>query len=152
MEQHLAAFRELCRERGFALTHQRQVLYRELLRMGGHPSPEALYERVRQEIPSISLGTVYKNIHTFLETGLLREVSLHHGSLRLEANFEPHHHLVCTRCRQIFDLPEENLGEVKIQGGAPPGFRIQKVSVEVLGLCASCAKAAARRTPLTDSK
>lgn len=158
LDAHLESFRALCRERGFALTHQRQVLYREILRMGGHPSPEGLYERVRQEIPSISLATVYKNIHTFLETGLLREVSLHHGSLRLEANFEPHHHLVCTRCRQIFDLPEEKLDEVKIRGGAPPGFRIQKVSVEVLGTCAACAKqaggktAARRNHPSTESK
>ena len=135
---HLGAFQQLCRQRGFALTHQRQMIYREMLLMGGHPSPEAVYERVRLQIPSISLGTVYKNIRTFVDTGLLREVSLHHGSLRLEANFEPHHHLVCTQCRQIFDLPEKDLAPVKFRGTAPKGFRIQKISVELLGVCAAC--------------
>ncbi len=138
VEEHVHAFQQLCRERGFALTHQRQVIYREMLLMGGHPSPEAVYERVRRQIPSISLGTVYKNIKTFVDTGLLREVSLHHGSLRLEANFEPHHHLVCTKCRQIFDLPEKDLTPVKFRGTAPRGFRIEKISVELLGLCAQC--------------
>jgi Fur family transcriptional regulator, peroxide stress response regulator len=138
VEAHLQAFQELCREKGFALTHQRQVIYREMLRMGGHPSPEAVYERVRRAIPSISLGTVYKNIKTFVDTGLLREVSLHHGSLRLEANFEPHHHLVCTRCRQIFDVPEKDLAPVKFRGVAPKGFRIQRISVELHGVCARC--------------
>jgi Fur family transcriptional regulator, peroxide stress response regulator len=140
---HLAGFQELCRERGFALTHQRQVIYREMLLMGGHPSPEAVYERVRQEIPSISLGTVYKNIKTFVDTGLLREVSLHHGSLRLEANFEPHHHLVCTKCREIFDVPEKDLAPVRhtqFRGILPKGFRIEKISVELLGVCGPCAR------------
>jgi len=136
---HLAAFQTRCREHGLALTHQRQVIYREMLLMGGHPSPESVYERVRREIPSISLGTVYKNIKTFLDTGLLREVSLHHGSLRLEANGEPHHHMVCVQCRQIFDVPERDLAPVKFRGAAPQGFRIQRVSVELLGVCGACA-------------
>lgn len=139
VDGHLQAFQELCREKGFALTHQRRVIYREMLLMGGHPSPEAVYERVRREIPSISLGTVYKNIKTFVDTGLLREVSLHHGSLRLEANFAPHHHLVCTACRRIFDVPEKDLAPVKFRGVPPRGFRIQRISVELHGVCARCA-------------
>lgn len=151
VEAHLRDFQQLCRQRGFALTHQRQVIYREMLLMGGHPSPETLYERVRRQIPSISLGTVYKNIRTFVDTGLLREVSLHHGSLRLEANFEPHHHLVCTKCRRIFDLPEKDLAPVKFRGTAPKGFRIQKISVELLGVCAACQKAKVSPSPIQES-
>ena len=52
----------------------------------------------------VSLGTVYKNLNTFLESGLLKEVTLHHGSLRMEANMTPHHHAVCSSCRAIFDI------------------------------------------------
>jgi Fur family peroxide stress response transcriptional regulator len=142
---HLGAFERRCREHGLALTHQRRVIYREMLLMGGHPSPESVYERVRRQIPSISLGTVYKNVRIFLDAGLLRELSLHHGSLRLEASGEPHHHLVCTACRKVFDLPEKDLAPVKLRGTAPEGFRIQRISVEFLGLCALCAKPGARR-------
>ena len=150
VEAHLHAFQQLCRQRGFALTHQRQVIYREMLLMGGHPSPEAVYERVRRRIPSISLGTVYKNIRTFVDTGLLREVSLHHGSLRLEANFEPHHHLVCTKCRRIVDVPEKDLSAVKFRGVAPKGFRIEKISVELLGVCAACQQSTSFPSPLQE--
>jgi Fur family peroxide stress response transcriptional regulator len=144
VDSHLREFQALCREKGFALTHQRLVIYREMLLMGGHPSPEAVYERVRAEIPSISLGTVYKNIKTFVDTGLLREVSLHHGSLRLEANFEPHHHLVCTKCRQIFDVSERDLAPVEFRGIPPKGFRIERISVELHGVCARCGRASSR--------
>lgn len=130
-------FRRLCADRGLAVTHQRQVIYEALLHMQNHPSPEAVYERVRTAIPSLSLGTVYKTIHTFLETGLLREVSLHHGSLRIEANMEPHHHLVCTKCRTIVDLPAAD-ARVDVRTPLPAGFSAQRYSIEVLGLCAGC--------------
>lgn len=101
VETMVTAFRERCRASGLAVTHQREIIYRAIISSEHHPSPEVIFDEVRRQIPSISLATVYKNIHTFLEAGLLREVSPHHGSLRLEANLAEHHHLVCTRCKAI---------------------------------------------------
>lgn len=135
----LAEFRRLCREKGLAVTHQRQIIYEALMAEHGHPSPEAVYARVKEKIPSISLGTVYKNIRTFLDAGLLREVSLHHGSLRLETNLRPHHHLVCARCKSIVDLPAHDLEPLQWKGKLPDGFEVQRYSVEIVGVCATCA-------------
>ena len=132
-------FRELCAEKGLAVTHQRQVIWDILSAMEGHPSPEAVYERVRREIPSISLATVYKNVRTFTEHGLLAEVSLHHGPARLETNMEPHHHMVCIQCKAIIDIPDEAVEPVRLMQGAPPEFRVHRYSVEVHGLCGDCA-------------
>lgn len=103
-----------------------------------HPSPEAVYESVRKQIPSISLGTVYKNIKTFVDSGLLREVSLHHGSARLETNLAPHHHLVCIHCKTIVDLDDEDLEPVRLKKRLPRGFSVQRYAVEVIGLCTRC--------------
>ena len=64
------SFRELCRENGIAVTHQRQVLYEVMKTMHGHPSPEEVYARVKKKVPAISLATVYKNIHLFVESGV----------------------------------------------------------------------------------
>jgi Fur family transcriptional regulator, peroxide stress response regulator len=133
-------FRRLCAEKGLALTHQRQVIWDTLRSLEGHPSPEAVYDVVRESIPSISLATVYKNIRTFIEHGLLAEVSLHHGSARLETNPEPHHHFVCTSCRNIIDVPEQSIEPVKLKNAAPGGFEIHRYSVELQGLCHRCAR------------
>lgn len=132
-------FRELCRRRGLAVTHQRTVVYEVLLGMHGHPSPEEVYERVREQIPSISLATVYKTVHTFLEAGIVSEVSLHHRSLRLESNQQPHHHMVCTGCKTIFDLAPDAIQPVQIKETLPERFQLQRLSVELLGLCERCA-------------
>lgn len=135
------SFRELCVAHGITVTHQRQVLFEVMQSIPGHPSPEEVYERVQERIPSISLATVYKNIHLFIASGLFREVSLHHGSLRVEMNDRPHHHMVCTRCKAIFDLDEEQLGDLAKPQLLPDGFIAERYSVDVLGRCASCQSA-----------
>lgn len=131
-------FRELCERGGLAATHQRQVIYEILRNMHGHPSPEEVYARVKRRIPSISLATVYKNLHLFIESGIFHEVSLHHGSLRVETNHRPHHHLVCTRCKSISDIDAKELGLAAKHGKLPGGFLAQRYAVDVLGLCAEC--------------
>jgi Fur family peroxide stress response transcriptional regulator len=133
-------FRARCAERGLAVTHQRVVIYQALMAKGHHPSPEEIYRRVRRQIPSISLATVYKNIRTFIDHGLLREASPHHGCARLEVNLEPHHHLVCLRCKAIVDLAEEAVEPVRLRSRPPAGFRVERCSVEVQGICDKCSR------------
>lgn len=134
-------FNVLCREHQLAATHQRRVIYEAVTAMRGHPSPELIYDAVRKKIPSISLATVYKNVRTFLDSGMLREVSLHHGSIRVEPNESEHHHAVCTRCRQITDLDPEifKASPSRTKSKLPRGFRVTRVAVDVLGICAACA-------------
>jgi Fur family transcriptional regulator, peroxide stress response regulator len=140
------AFRDLCNQQGIAVTHQRQIIYEVMQSMPGHPSPEEVFVKVRELIPAISLATVYKNIHIFLASAILREVSPHHGSLRVEMNSHPHHHLVCTQCRSIQDISESDLiafGGCRPTQTLPGGFLAQRLSVDVLGLCALCQQSAA---------
>jgi len=136
-------FRHLCRRHSLAATHQRQKIYEALVSRPGHYSPEEIYAQVKQDLPSISLATVYKNLRTFVQAGMLRDVSPHHGSWRVDANTSPHHHLVCTRCHSITDLDIDLLQPVKLQGRLPSGFRLEKFNVEVHGVCKACAASAA---------
>ena len=132
------SFRELCHENGIAVTHQRQVLYEVMKTMHGHPSPEEVYARVKKKVPAISLATVYKNIHLFVESGVFREVSMHHGSLRVEMNDEEHHHMVCSKCKAITDIGEKELGLVSKRDKLPGGFLVERYAVDVIGICAKC--------------
>jgi Fur family peroxide stress response transcriptional regulator len=134
-------FRDLCAAHGLAATHQRQVLYQVMQTMPGHPSPEEVYARVKKRIPAISLATVYKNIHLFVEAGVLKEVSLHHGSLRVEMNSHVHHHMVCSQCKAICDIEEKDLGMLPPPRTLPGGFQVERFAIDVIGICAACQKA-----------
>jgi Fur family transcriptional regulator, peroxide stress response regulator len=131
-------FREICQENGIAVTHQRQVLFEVMKSMHGHPSPEEVYAKVKKKVPAISLATVYKNIHLFVESGVFREVSMHHGSLRVEMNGEAHHHMVCSKCKAITDVGEDELGLVAKRNRLPGGFLVERYAVDVIGVCAKC--------------
>jgi Fur family peroxide stress response transcriptional regulator len=134
-------FRQLCAEHGLTATHQRQVLYEIMQTMPGHPSPEEVYARVKKRIPAISLATVYKNIHLFVESGVLKEVSLHHGSLRVEMNSHLHHHMVCSHCKAIADIEEKDLGVISKRQSLPGGFQVERYAIDVIGICAACQQA-----------
>src|SRR5881275_2328463 len=125
------AFRELCTGHGLAATHQRQVLYEVMQTMPGHPSPEEVFARVRKRVPAISLATVYKNIHLFVERGVLTQLSLHHGSLRVELNSEHHHHMVCSHCKGITDIDAKDLGVSPAPRQLPGGFQVERLSIDV---------------------
>jgi Fur family peroxide stress response transcriptional regulator len=139
---HLAheQFRDLAWKHGLAATHQRQVVYEEVVASHGHRSPEQIYAAVRKRIPSISLATVYNNLRLFVEHGLLREVTPHASTLLVDGNLEPHHHLVCTRCKTVQDIEGDFIDYKRLAPQVPDGFDLSKHVVEIFGLCRRCAK------------
>jgi Fur family peroxide stress response transcriptional regulator len=135
--EHLVA---QCREAGMNVTPQRIAIYRALLEATDHPSPEAIYARVRSGMPSLSLATIYKTLEALARLGLVSELPATGNSRRYDANGDRHHHLVCTRCNRVADYYDPALDRVPAPARLA-GFRPQRVSVHIHGLCAACADA-----------
>jgi Fur family peroxide stress response transcriptional regulator len=131
-------FRELAGQHGLAVTHQRQVVYETVIASHGHHSPETIYAAVKRRIPSISLATVYNNLRLFVECGLLREVSPHASTLLVDGNLEPHHHLVCSRCKSVQDIEGDFIDFKRLSRHLPGGFDVSRPLVEVFGFCRRC--------------
>ncbi len=146
VQSQLDAFRARCADAGLAATHQRFVIYRTLVDSKDHPSPELVYDRVRKEIPSISQATVYKNIHTFVEIGMLQEVNRLHQTNRLDANLDRHHHLICVRCERVTDLYDDQLDNARAREESPGGFQVLNYQVEAYGVCPDCQSAETKST------
>jgi Fur family transcriptional regulator, peroxide stress response regulator len=133
-----AQFRDLAWKSGLAATHQRHVVYEAVVASHGHRSPEQIYAAVRKRVPSISLATVYNNLRLFVEHGLLREVTPHSSTLRVDGNLKPHHHLVCSRCKSVQDIEGDFINLKRISRQLPDGFDLTQPLVEVFGLCRRC--------------
>ena len=131
-------FREMAWKCGLAATHQRQVVYEAVVATHGHRSPEQIYATVRKRIPSISLATVYNNLRLFVEHGMLREVTPHAPTLRVDGNTKPHHHLVCSRCKEVQDIDDDLIDLKRLSRKLPNGFDLSQPVVEVFGLCRRC--------------
>ncbi len=138
-EEKMRRFVHACRERGLSVTHQRLAIYGTLADTTQHPSAERIFETVRAEYPTLSLATVYKTLDTLESIGLIRKVSDLHEAALYDANLDAHHHLVCSRCHQVFDYYADDLAGLPAPGTVVDGrFHVQGCQVQVNGLCADC--------------
>ena len=79
-------------------SRQRDVILEELQAIVSHPSAISLYEIVRQRLPKISLGTVYRNLELLVETGLVQKLQAGGGETRFDGDVRRHDHVRCLGC------------------------------------------------------
>jgi Fur family peroxide stress response transcriptional regulator len=138
VEHRLATFRQRCAERGLALTPQRLAIYQVLAADDSHPGAEDIYRRIKPNLPSLSLGTVYRTLELFEEHGLVSRVNAFGDQTRFDANLEAHHHLICVQCRKIFDYLDHKLDQLPVPRSDPDGFHIETHQIQFFGQCQVC--------------
>ena len=124
------------------VTRQKEAILRAALHSGDHPTADMIYAAVRQELPRISLGTVYRNLQRLVEEGRmsLAPVQDESGrSARFDPEVRPHDHFVCESCQRIFDMPREEGGGVDLRSFTRKGFRVTSHTLSLYGVCARCA-------------
>ena len=67
---------------GLRATPQREVVYSVLLGKRDHPTADEVYVRVKSELPTISLATVYNCLETLVQCDLVRAVNFERGPTR----------------------------------------------------------------------
>ncbi|EAI8393605.1 peroxide-responsive transcriptional repressor PerR [Campylobacter coli] len=76
----------------------------KILKRHEHPNIEELYEEIKKEYPSISLATVYKNLNTLQEQGLVVEINVANQKTCYDIYEERHIHIICNKCGNIEDM------------------------------------------------
>lgn len=105
-----------------------------------HPSAEWVFEHVKEQVPDISLATVYRNLALFKEQGLIVSLGTVNGVERFDGNTEPHVHFICTQCGGVQDLPEISVPEELNSAVArSSGGRVDNCQLSFTGICGDCA-------------
>src|SRR5437870_3414104 len=126
------------REQGLRVTPQRQAIFRLLEGNASHPTVESLFDRARADMPTISLKTVYQTVHDLEALGEVRVLDLGTGSVRVDPNVEDdHHHLLCTACGRVRDLPVDFDG-LQVPIRYRRDFTVDDVQVIFRGRCDHC--------------
>jgi Fur family transcriptional regulator, peroxide stress response regulator len=135
-----AQLRQTCVARGLRVTPQRDVLLRALSETTGHPTADDLFKEVRKVLPTVSHATVYRNVHELVRAGLIGTLERSGAAVQFEVNPEHHHHFMCRRCGQVWDVYLDRAAVTLDRQRSPlPGFRIDRRHVQLHGLCARCA-------------
>src|SRR3954463_12402724 len=114
---------------GLRATPQREVVYNVLLKKRDHPTADEVYARVRGELPTISLATVYNCLETLVQRNLVRAVNFERGPTRYCPNLHPHAHFhdENTGATHDIDLPPTLLNQVKRI--LPAGYDAKSVEI-----------------------
>lgn len=124
---------------------QRSLVHRIVQSAQDHPTAQTVFERARIHIPSISLGTVYRNLQLLVEQGLLRERKFDNRPARYEAKRHHHYHISCLRCGALEDLsvPYQAVLDRRVQETVP--YKLKGHRMEFYGICPQCQADTRRR-------
>jgi Fur family ferric uptake transcriptional regulator len=107
----------------------------------GHSTPEEVAEKVRLTHPGINLSTVYRNLETLENVGLVQHTHLGHGGATYHAAEEiTHLHLVCGICGSVGDAPIDAAANFVNTLADDYGFKTDVSHFAIYGTCAACAE------------
>ncbi|MGA8218849.1 MAG: Fur family transcriptional regulator, partial [Solirubrobacterales bacterium] len=126
-----AELTELLRERGLRATSQRVVMHRLLRDSARHLSAEDLLCEASEQLPGVSLPTVYATLELFEELGVVRRVNGGGGTLLWDTRADAHHHMICSRCGRIEDMDVPLDLDRARRSAARAGFAPERAEVVV---------------------
>jgi Fur family peroxide stress response transcriptional regulator len=122
-------------KKGVRPSIQRIKVLEYLYKKEGHPTVDDIFEALSPDIPSLSKTTVYNTLHSFVNTGLARVISIDGVEMRYDIILYNHGHFRCERCGTIFNF-KINLDSVPFDDLAQ--FEIKEKNVYFTGLCPNC--------------
>lgn len=117
------------------MTRQRQLIYRIIMNTDAHLSADEIFRAAKEEMPSIALGTVYRNLRLMVEDKEIRQISSEFGPDRYDRNMIPHEHLHCDNCGKLVDI---TLGGLKDLLESRAEITVLDYQLNIRGLCAGC--------------
>jgi Fur family transcriptional regulator, ferric uptake regulator len=136
----------LMRERGLRATAARRLVLEALLAADGPMSAEQIAEGIGGRVPCSDIGSVYRNLQSLHDIGLVRHVHLGHGpGLHALAVTGEQEYLTCERCADYRVLAPERLDAVRDLIERQSGYRASFTHFPIVGLCPSCAAEAGER-------
>ena len=137
IEAFLDNYKNYLAQHQLKMTNQRKVIITEFLKIGGHLSAEELFNIVKKEEESVGLASVYRTINSLVEAGLAVERRFLDRTSVYELENPGHHHdhLICMRCRKIFEFENEAIEEQQRKVAQNLGFQLKDHKLELYGWC-----------------
>lgn len=117
---------------------QREAILRFLKTRKDHPTADVVFQHIREDIPNISLATVYRNLNQLATAGTILRLTTNGKTDHFDACVEPHYHFCCKNCHAVKDIDMEPFGELTQRAEEASNFKIDEVTILFSGLCDDC--------------
>jgi Fur family ferric uptake transcriptional regulator len=126
------------RANGLRLSTARRLVLEALYRADSPVKAEEIAAGLDGSLPRSDLASVYRNLETLEQLGLVRHVHLGHGPGRYEPATQPRDYLVCESCESIVSVPTGYLDAAREAIRIATGFRPRFDHFPLMGTCAGC--------------
>ena len=117
---------------------QRDCILKTVYTNSNHPSAEMIYKIVKQDLPKISLGTIYRNLNQLCLEGKIKRLSMPDLKDHFDKTIIEHTHLYCTKCQCIYDIFDDSIIENMKNIEKRTNHKINSYSFVCIGTCYKC--------------
>lgn len=125
---------------------QREEIINVIKKLYNHPTAEDIYIIVKGKDPSVSRSTVYRNLGLLAEHAIVNKITMADGPDRYDYIREEHNHVICTKCKMVFDFNYSfEYEKIKNQVQNQVGVEIDNKGIILQGICNYCKEAQIRK-------
>lgn len=121
-----------------SMTRQRKAILEALCSVVTHPTADDIHRMVRETMPRVSLGTVYRNLEMMSESGLILKLNTAGQQKRFDGNASPHYHIRCCECGKVDDVDVKPVEGMEQAAADSSGYRVLSHTTEFVGVCPEC--------------
>lgn len=103
-----------------------------------HATADEIYEQLVKEHPSISRGTVYRNLQRLCESGEIRKCEIPDAADRFDHRICAHYHVICEKCGRVFDVDMDYMTDLEKSVKNTHGFELTGHDIVFKGVCPDC--------------
>ncbi len=119
-------------------TVQRGVVLSAVNSLKNHPTAETVFQKISNEYPTISKGTVYRNLNQLANSGEISKIEVPSEADRFDHMTFPHYHTKCTECGEVFDVEMDYLHGLENSIKNKNGFSFCEHTISFKGVCLEC--------------
>ncbi|MET0762025.1 MAG: transcriptional repressor [Thermoleophilaceae bacterium] len=134
---------DILRSKGLRISAARRLVLEALYAADAPISAEQVADGLSGRLPRSDLASVYRNLETLQQVGLVRHCHLGHGpGLYAPADAREREYLVCDSCSAVLAVEPSEMDAVRELIQERFGYEARFSHFPILGLCADCAREA----------
>lgn len=119
-------------------TIQSSLVFDTVNKLQCHATADEIYNEIIKDYPTISRGTVYRNLQQLCQMGEIRKVEIPGSADRFDHLCHDHYHAKCIKCGRVYDVDMEYRSNLATAIRDAHGFTFTGHDIIFKGICSNC--------------
>jgi Fur family transcriptional regulator, peroxide stress response regulator len=119
---------------------QRERIFELIKKSANHPIAQMIYEMLKKETRSLSIGNVYRNLRILIEQGRIISRDFGDGIEHFDAMTHIHYHFICEKCESVSDFTMPVQESITKDAQRLSKHTITSHTIQFYGICENCKK------------